>query len=91
MKSTLIYERRRDAGGVAVLIAGVVPVAIDEAVVQAGFGPVPCGQVWLPKVGTVPLNSLVVNGSNTAFLSTKIMGSQNMQRRGHKLHHGRIK
>ena len=29
------------------LIARVVPVAVDEAVVRAGTGPVPCGQVWL--------------------------------------------
>ena len=29
------------------LVAGVVPVAVDEAVVRAGAGPVPCGQVWL--------------------------------------------
>ena len=29
------------------LIAGAVPVAVDEAVVRAGAGPVPCDQVWL--------------------------------------------
>ena len=31
------------------LIAGarVVPAAVDEAVVRAGAGPVPCDQVWL--------------------------------------------
>ena len=44
---TLIHERRREAGGVVVLIAGAVPVAIDEAVVRACTGPVPCDQVWL--------------------------------------------
>ena len=47
LKSTLIYERRREAGGVVVLIAGVVPVAVDEAVVRARAGLVPCDQVWL--------------------------------------------
>ena len=29
------------------LIAGAVPVVVDEAVVRAGAGPVPCDQVWL--------------------------------------------
>ena len=29
------------------LIAGAVPVAVNEAVVRAGVGPVPCYQVWL--------------------------------------------
>ena len=47
LKLTLIYERRREAGGVVVLIAGVVLVAVDEAVVRAGDGPVPCAQVFL--------------------------------------------
>ena len=47
LKLTLIYERRREAGGVVVLIAGTVPVAVDEAVVRAGAGPVPRDQVWL--------------------------------------------
>ena len=47
LKSTLIYERRREAGGVVVLIAGVVFAAIDEAVVRAGTCPVPCDQVRL--------------------------------------------
>ena len=37
----------RPVNEVVVLIAGVVPVAVDEAVVRAGAGPVPCGQVWL--------------------------------------------
>ena len=44
---TLIYERRREARGVVVLIAGVVPVAVNEALVRASAGPVPCDQVWL--------------------------------------------
>ena len=44
---TLIYEKRREAGGVGVLIAGVVPVAVDEALVRADASPVPCDQVWL--------------------------------------------
>ena len=43
VKLTLIYERRREAGGVVVLIEGVVPVAIDKTVVRAGADPVPCG------------------------------------------------
>ena len=30
-----------------VLIGGVVPVTVNEAVVRAGAGPVPCGQIWL--------------------------------------------
>ena len=47
LKLTRIYERRRQAGGGVVLIAGVVPVAVNEAVVRAGAGPVPCDQVWL--------------------------------------------
>ena len=42
---TLIYGRRREAGGVVVLITGAVPVAVDEAVVRAGASPVPCDQV----------------------------------------------
>ena len=42
-----IQERRREARGVVVLIAGAVSVAIDEAVVRAGAGLVPCDQVWL--------------------------------------------
>ena len=42
-----MYERRREAGGVVVLIAGVVFAAINEAVVRAGTYPVPCGQVRL--------------------------------------------
>ena len=37
----------RPVNEVVVLIAGVVPVAVDEAVVRAGAGPLPCGQVWL--------------------------------------------
>ena len=39
--------------GVVVLIAGVVPVAVNEAVVRAGAGPVPCDQVWL-STNSVP-------------------------------------
>ena len=45
--NTQIYERRREVGEVAVLIVGAVPVAVDEAMVRAGAGPVPCDQVWL--------------------------------------------
>ena len=45
LKLTLLYKRRREAGGVIALIAGVVPVAVDAAVVLVGAGPVPCGQV----------------------------------------------
>ena len=37
----------RPVDEVIVLIQGVVPVAVDEAVVRAGAGPVRCGQVWL--------------------------------------------
>ena len=39
----------RPVNEVVVLIAGVVPVAVDEAVVRADAGPVPlpCDQVWL--------------------------------------------
>ena len=33
----------RPVNEVVVLIAGVVPVAVDEAVVRAGAGPLPCG------------------------------------------------
>ena len=29
------------------LIAGTVSLAVDEAVVRTGAGPVPCDQVWL--------------------------------------------
>ena len=37
----------RPVNEVVVLIAGAVPVVVDEAVVRAGAGPLPCGQVWL--------------------------------------------
>ena len=37
----------RPVNEVVVLIAGVMSVAVNEAVVQAGAGPVPYGQVWL--------------------------------------------
>ena len=37
----------RPVNEVVVLIAGVVSVAVDEAVVRAGAGLLPCGQVWL--------------------------------------------
>ena len=44
------------------LIAVVVSVAVHEAVVRAGAGPVPCGQVWLSaKVGTVPLKIYILS------------------------------
>ena len=46
-KLTLTHERRREVGGAVVLIARIVPVAIDEAVVRVGTCPVPCGQVQL--------------------------------------------
>ena len=45
----------------------------------------------LPHCHRPAVNSLVVNCSKTAFLSTKIMGSQKMQRRGQKLHPELIK
>ena len=32
---------------VIVLIGGVMLVAVDETVMRAGAGHVPCGQVWL--------------------------------------------
>ena len=32
---------------VVVPLGRAVPVVVDEAVVRAGVGPVPCDQVWL--------------------------------------------
>ena len=37
----------RPVDEVDVLIAGVLPVLVDETVMQVGTGPVPCDQVWL--------------------------------------------
>ena len=51
----------RPVNEVVVLIAGAVPVAVDEAVVRADAGPVPvfrCGLV--PKVGTMPLKTYIL-------------------------------
>ena len=37
----------RPVNEVVMLIAGMVAVAVNEAVLRAGAGPLPCGQVWL--------------------------------------------
>ena len=50
----------RSVNEAVVLIAGVMPVAVDETVVRAGADPVPafrCGLV--PKIGTVPLKTYI--------------------------------
>ena len=53
----------RPVNEVVVLIAGVVHVAVNEAVVRAGAGPILCGQVCglVPKVGTVPLKTYILS------------------------------
>ena len=42
----------RPVNEVVELIAGMVPVVVDEAVVRAGAGPVPCDQAWLSAKST---------------------------------------